>query len=53
MSTYLPAVIWILSSLVCIYVAKRRHVRPTPVRAMLVALTGPFAIPWVMVAKPE
>lgn len=53
MSTLLPALVWLLSGLVCLYIAKRRHVKQTAVKAMAVALLGPIAIPWIMVAKPE
>lgn len=53
MSTYAPAVIWLLSSLVCLAIARRRHVRPTTAKAMLVTLIGPFAIPVALFAAPE
>lgn len=53
MSTYIPALIWLLSGVVCLIVAKRRHVKKTALRTMLVALLGPIAIPWVLVTTPE
>jgi hypothetical protein len=53
MTEYIPALIWLLSAVVCHRIAKRRRVKPTAVRAMLVALLGPIAIPLVMVAEPE
>ncbi|WP_174999119.1 hypothetical protein [Rugamonas aquatica] len=53
MSEYVPALVWLLSGFVCLYIAKRRNVRPTTLWAMLVAVIGPFAIPLVFVAKPE
>ncbi|OFA05093.1 hypothetical protein DUGA2_18410 [Duganella sp. HH101] len=53
MSTYVPALIWLLSGFVCLYIAKRRNVRPTTLWAMLVAVIGPLAIPLVFAAKPE
>jgi hypothetical protein len=53
MTTYIPALIWLLSGLFCLFIAKRRHVKPTAVWAMLVALIGPVAIPLVLLAKPE
>ena len=53
MTTYIPALIWVLSGLVCLGIAKRRHVKPTTLWAMLVALIGPIAIPLVLIAKPE
>jgi hypothetical protein len=51
MSTYLPAIVWMMSSILCMAIAKRRHIKPSAVKAMLVALTGPIAIPFVMAAK--
>lgn len=53
MTAYIPALIWLLSGVVCLRIAKRRHVKHTALKAMLVALLGPIAIPWVLVAKAE
>jgi hypothetical protein len=53
MTEYMPALIWALSSVACLLIAKRRHIRTTAIRAMLVALLGPIAIPFVLAAKPE
>ncbi len=53
MTAYVPALIWLLSGLICLGIAKRRHVKQTALRAMIVAVLGPITIPWVLVAKPE
>jgi hypothetical protein len=53
MSAYVPALIWLLSGLVCLGIARRRLVKQTAIRSMLVAVLGPVAIPWVLVAVPE
>ncbi|PRC95134.1 hypothetical protein [Solimicrobium silvestre] len=53
MSTYLPALIWLLSAFACMFIAKRRHVKPTAIWAMVVTVLGPIAIPLVFFAKPE
>jgi hypothetical protein len=53
MTAYIPALIWLLSGLICLLIAKRRHVRPTALKAMLVAVLGPIAIPLMLVAEPE
>ncbi len=53
MTAYIPAFIWLLSAVVCFCIAKRRYVKPTAIRAMIVALLGPIAIPWVLLAEPE
>ena len=53
MSTYLPALIWSLSAFACLFIAKRRSLRITAIRAVLVVFLGPFAIPFVLAARPE
>jgi len=53
MTAYIPALIWSLSSVACLIIAKRRHVKKTAVRAMVATLLGPVAIPFVMAAKPQ
>ncbi len=53
MTAYIPALIWLLSSVICLGIAKRRHVKQTALRSMLVVLLGPIAIPWVLIAEPE
>ncbi len=53
MSTYLPALIWLLAAFVCMFIARRRHVKPTAIWGMIVAILGPIAIPLVFFAKPE
>jgi hypothetical protein len=53
MTGYIPALIWLLSAVVCLRITKRRHVKPTAIRAILVAVLGPIAIPLVLAAKPE
>jgi len=53
MTAYIPALIWLLSGVACHVIAKRRHVKPTAVRAMLVAVLGPIAIPFVLTATPD
>lgn len=51
MTSYLPALIWLMSGLICLYIARRRHVKHTALRAMAVAVLGPIAIPFVLAAK--
>ncbi|KKO64779.1 hypothetical protein VM94_01483 [Janthinobacterium sp. KBS0711] len=52
MTAYLPALIWSLSAFACLFIAKRRSLRITAIRAILVTFLGPFAIPFVLVARP-
>ncbi|WP_143451553.1 hypothetical protein [Janthinobacterium sp. 13] len=51
MTTYLPALIWSLSAFACLFIAKRRSLKTTAVRSILVVFFGPFAIPLVLAAK--
>jgi hypothetical protein len=53
MSTYAFALIWVFSSLACLAIAKRRHLRQSAPRAMMVTMLGPFAIPWALAAAPH
>lgn len=53
MTAYLPALIWSLSAFACLFIAKRRSLKTTAVRAILVVFLGPFAIPLVLAARPE
>ena len=52
MTAYLPALIWSLSAFACLFIAKRRALKTTAVRAILVTFLGPFAIPFVLAASP-
>ena len=53
MTTYLPALIWTLSAFACHFIARRRAWKTTPVLAILVTFLGPFAIPFVLAARPK
>ena len=52
-TAYIPVLIWLLSALACHLIAKRRLLKKTAIRDMIVALVGPFAIHWFLIAKPE
>jgi len=53
MAAYMPAIIWLISAIICIVIAKIRNVKPTFVRSLIVLFLGPLAIPLVFFAKPE
>ena len=53
MALYLPLIIWIISAIVCYYIAKARKVKPNLVRKLIVLFLGPLAIPLVFFAKPD
>lgn len=52
MTAYLPALIWSLSAFASLFIAKRRSLGITAIRAILVTFLGPFAIPFVLAARP-
>lgn len=53
MFEYTIPLVWLLSGVSCHLIAKRRLLKKSVLREMAVALTGPFALPWVLVAKPK
>jgi len=53
MATYVLVIIWIVSAIICYYIAKTRNVRPNLVRRLIVIFLGPLAIPLTFLAKPE
>lgn len=53
MDEYVPALIWLASSVACIIIARRRHIRATAFKIVSVTLLGPFAIPFILAARPE
>ena len=53
MSAFVPLIIWLLSAVLCDYVARTRNVKKTFARRALVVLFGPLAIPFAFLLKPE
>jgi len=53
MAAYIPVIIWIISAIVCYYIAKARKIKPNLMRKLIVVFLGPLAIPLVFFAKPE
>jgi hypothetical protein len=53
MNPYIPAIVWLISAVVCLYIARARHVRPTLVWKLVVVILGPFAIPLIFLARSE
>ncbi len=53
MTEYIPVLIWLLSGLVCLLIEKRRFLKRSTVRCIMVTLLGPFAIPFFLVARPD
>ena len=53
MATFVPVIIWIVSAVICHYVAQARNVKPNLMRRLIVVVFGPLAIPLVFLVKPE
>lgn len=53
MAAYVPVVIWIVSAVICHYIAQTRNVKVNLVRRLIVVFLGPLAIPLAFFVKPE
>ena len=53
MGAYIPAIVWLISAVICGQIAKNRNVKVTFPRTLLVVFLGPLAIPLVYCFKPE
>ena len=53
MGAYVPAIIWIVSAIICHYIAQARNVKSNSVRRLMVVFLGPLAIPLAFFVKPE
>ena len=53
MAAYVPVIIWIVSAIICHYIAQARNVKSNLVRRLIVVFLGPIAIPLTFLAKPE
>lgn len=53
MGAYIPFIVWLISAYICLLIAKKRNVKATLFRNLLVIFLGPFAIPLVYLFKPE
>jgi len=53
MGTYIPFLVWLISAVICDLIARKRNVKVTTPRTLLVVFLGPFAIPLVFFFKPE
>jgi len=53
MAAYVPAIIWIISAIICYYIAKARNVKPNLLRRLIVVFLGPLAIPLAFFVRPE
>ena len=44
MSVYVPAIIWVISSIVCLHLVKKRGLQPSVVMKIVGVVLGPLAI---------
>lgn len=52
MADYVPVIIWIVSAIICRYIARARNVKSTLARRLIVVVLGPLAIPLTFLARP-
>jgi len=52
MGAYIPVIIWVISAIICYFIARKRGVEHSLFRDLVVAFLGPFAIPLFVLAKP-
>jgi hypothetical protein len=53
MGAYIPFAVWLISAFICALIAKKRNVKVTLFRRIVVVFLGPFAIPLVYLMRPE
>jgi len=47
MAAYVFLIIWLISHLICLYIAKIKNIKPTLLMRLFAVLLGPLAIPFV------
>lgn len=53
MSSYVLVAIWLLSHIICIYLVKKRNVKPGLILKTVGVFLGPLAIPLVFFLRAE
>jgi hypothetical protein len=53
MATYVPIIIWVVSTIICHYIAQSRNVNPSIIQRLIAVILGPFAIPLTFLVKPQ
>jgi hypothetical protein len=53
MTAYMPALIWLFSAIICLFIANKRNVKPKLIRSLIVLFLGPLAIPLALFVKPD
>jgi hypothetical protein len=53
MAAYVPVIIWVVSAIICHYIAQSRNLRPNFIQRLIAVILGPFAIPLTFLVKPQ
>jgi len=53
MAAYIPVILWVVSAIVCSYIAKVRNIKSNFMKRLIVLFLGPLAIPLVFFSKPD
>ena len=53
MGAYIPFLVWLIAGYICFLIARKRNVKPTVFRTLIVVFLGPLAIPLVYLFRPE
>ena len=53
MGAYIPVLVWVISGIICHYIARSRNVKATLFRQLVVVFLGPLAILLIYLFKPE
>ena len=51
MDKYMPVLVWVISAMICYYIAAARNVKPSLFWKLIVVVLGPLAIPLLFLAK--
>lgn len=53
MGAYLPVIVWVISAVICEWIARRRNATLNLPWRLLIVFLGPLAIPFMFLAKPD
>ena len=53
MAIYVPAIIWMIGTIICYYIAKARNVKLNLFWILVIVFLGPLAIPLIFLVKSK
>mgnify|MGYP001826922262 FL=1 len=53
MGAYLPVIAWVISAVICEWIARKRNVTLNLPWRLLIVFLGPLAIAFMFLAKPD